>query len=88
MRCNCCDKQLNEKEIQWNPEIDAWEMCSTCLDVAYDAAYSNGFQHDDNERGIIFVGEESFDESVANDYTLQMTTNTNWYLEEEEWDIE
>jgi len=79
MRCNCCDKQLNEKDIQWNPELNAWEMCGTCLEAAYDAAYSSGFQHDDdNDDGIIYVGEESFDEGVVMEYTAP----TAWYDEE------
>lgn len=63
MRCNICDKQLTDKEIQWNKELQTWEPCSFCLEAAMDAAYSDGFQHDDDS-GIILVGEESDDDRV------------------------
>lgn len=64
MRCNCCNRKLEEKEIQWNPDIKTWEMCGVCLEIAYDAAYSDGFQHDDTSDGFILVGEELFDDDV------------------------
>lgn len=63
MRCNICDKQLTDKEIQWNKELQAWESCSFCLEVAMDAAYSDGFQNDD-DNSVILVGEESDDDRV------------------------
>lgn len=59
MHCNCCDKQLSEKEIIWNPEIDNWELCTTCLDVAMETAYSQGFNIEDDED--IYVLDEGFD---------------------------
>lgn len=64
MRCNICDKQLSDKEVVWNKELDAFEPCAYCLEAAMDAAYSDGFQHDDDTRGIVLVGEESDDDRV------------------------
>lgn len=46
MKCNCCDRNLSDTEIIWNSELEAFEMCSTCLEVAMDAAYSQGFTPD------------------------------------------
>ena len=74
MRCSCCDKVMNEKEIQWDKERQEWELCSVCLDIALDAAYSDGFQNSDEggHDGIVLVGEESFDDALDfqsyNDY--------------------
>lgn len=61
MRCNCCDRVLSEQEIHFNPEIDAFEMCSTCVEIAFDAAFSGSYQYDDEE-GYLFVTLE--DEGV------------------------
>lgn len=63
MRCNICDKQLTDKEIIWNKQLQAYEPCSYCLEAAMDAAYSDGFQHED-DGSTIFIGEESFDDMV------------------------
>lgn len=49
MRCNCCDKALPDTEVVWNNELKAYEMCATCLEVAMDAAFSQGFTHPDDE---------------------------------------
>lgn len=63
MRCSCCDKQMTDKEIQWNKEYKEWELCSICLEIALDAAYADGFQNEDDDN-IILVGEESDDDRV------------------------
>ena len=63
MRCSCCDKQMTDKEIQWNKEYEEWEVCSICLEIALDAAYSDGFQNEDDDNSIL-VGEESDDDRV------------------------
>jgi hypothetical protein len=47
MRCNICDKALTEAEIQYNPSDKSFECCTVCLDIALDAAYSNGFIKED-----------------------------------------
>jgi hypothetical protein len=47
MRCHCCDKALTEAEIQFIPQTLKFEMCSICLEVAMDAAYSDGFVRPD-----------------------------------------
>lgn len=53
MKCNVCDKQLGEKEIIWNTEIQAWEMCGTCLAESMDAAFCDGFLKEDDDMVII-----------------------------------
>ena len=39
MHCNCCDRELSNDEIKWNNQLQAWEMCSSCLEVSLDAAF-------------------------------------------------
>lgn len=63
MRCNCCDRELDEKEIIWNTELQAWEMCNTCLDIAMDAAYSQGFSYDDEDS--LYIIDEEYDDDIA-----------------------
>lgn len=43
MRCYICDHQLTDKEVNYNQDLGMDEPCTTCLDVALDAAYSGGF---------------------------------------------
>lgn len=47
MRCYICDKSLTEAEIQLTPDKKGFEPCSVCLEVAMDAAYSDGFVRPD-----------------------------------------
>lgn len=84
MRCHCCDKELTEKEINWNDDLKSWELCTICLDVALDAAYTNGFQNDDGFVGVD-VGEESADDRATWDYTEFLVSQPSWYLDEEGW---
>lgn len=46
MRCNICDRALSDAEVVFNKDIDTYEPCSTCLEVAMDAAFSQGFSPD------------------------------------------
>jgi len=46
MRCAICDRALSDTEVQWNKDTETFEPCSTCLEVALDAAYSGGFTPD------------------------------------------
>jgi len=65
MRCNCCDRALSEQEIHFNPELGAWEMCVTCLEISLDAAYSQGFSRDDDD--LMYVVDEEYDDDVSYD---------------------
>jgi hypothetical protein len=47
MRCHICDKALTEAEIQYIPQTKEFDCCSTCLEVAMDAAYCDGFVKED-----------------------------------------
>ena len=46
MRCHCCDRALSDTEIQILPD-KTFEMCTTCLEISLDAAYSDGFVRED-----------------------------------------
>lgn len=59
MKCSCCDKDMSDKELTWNEELQAWELCTVCLDVAYDAAFSQGFAYDEEDWS--FVVDTDFD---------------------------
>ena len=80
MRCNCCDRVLSEDEIQFNPEIDAFEMCSTCLDISLDAAFSGKFSYDDSDEdySFIVVGDGVEDLFIANDLGLTSEVYEEW----------
>lgn len=49
MHCHICDKELSEKETNYNEDLGAFEPCTICLDIAMDAAYSDGFLTEDDE---------------------------------------
>lgn len=59
MHCNICDRELSDKEVVWNVDLNTYEPCTTCLDIAMDAAYSNGFKTENDEYDL-FV-EPEFD---------------------------
>lgn len=59
MRCAICDRALSDAEVQWNKDTETFEPCSTCLEIALDAAYSGGFDPD---------GEPLDDPDMQNDY--------------------
>lgn len=59
MRCAICDRVLSDAEVQWNKDTETFEPCSTCLEIALDAAYSGGFDLD---------GEPLDDPDMQNDY--------------------
>ena len=44
MRCECCDKVMSPEEIQYIIQVKEFDYCTTCLDVAFDAAYSGDFK--------------------------------------------
>lgn len=43
MRCYICDKLMSEAETAFSPDGKTLECCATCLEIAMDAAYSDGF---------------------------------------------
>lgn len=49
MRCNICDRVLSDAEVVWSKDLGAFEPCTTCLDIALDAAYSDGFKPEGEE---------------------------------------
>lgn len=63
MRCNICDRKLTDKEISFNKDLETYEPCTECLDVALDAAYSDGFKPEGSEDyHIIDLTFDSYDE--------------------------
>ena len=66
MRCNICDRNLTDKEVSFNKDLDTWEPCTDCLDVAMDAAYSQRFGPESAHDGIIL--DSDFDEGYLPEY--------------------
>lgn len=62
MRCYICNKPLSDKEVVYNEDLKQDEPCTTCLDIAMDAAYSGDFSWFDDDN--LFVVPEEFDEDV------------------------
>lgn len=61
MRCNCCDRKMSDKEISWNKDLNTFEMCSECLEISLDAAFSEGFTPEDDRDSVPAI-DSSFDE--------------------------
>ena len=79
MRCNSCDRVLSEDEIQFNPDINAWEMCSTCVDIALDAAFSGSFSYDDDEDYLFVTLDDGVEDLfVANELGLTSVVDEGW----------
>ena len=57
MRCAICDKALSDTEVVFNKDLDDYEPCSTCLEVAMDAAFSQGYHRPDDEIAVE-IGDE------------------------------
>lgn len=75
MKCNICDKTLTEKEISQHDQTKEFEPCGTCLEIALDAAYSDGFAHPDDEpEGAV---DPDFDNSYG-DSTDIVVFNSWW----------
>ncbi|QDP56956.1 MAG: hypothetical protein Unbinned2691contig1000_30 [Prokaryotic dsDNA virus sp.] len=72
MKCNICDKDLNEKEISWNKEIDNFEPCGHCLEIALDAAYSDGFARPDEDDMFVVIEDE--DDRYGSAFTVMLST--------------
>lgn len=53
MKCYICDKELTEKEIDYNEQLRQFEPCPTCLEISIDAAYSDGFSRDDDSVEVL-----------------------------------
>lgn len=72
MHCNICDKTLSSEEIIYSVELRAYEPCGTCLQIAFEAAYSDGFTIDDKESAVVSTTfdepEISFDLSSFSPY--------------------
>jgi hypothetical protein len=76
MHCYICDRDMTDTEIQWNSDGKFYEPCTTCLEIALDAAYSDGFDHDED---IISVLDSEFDTGDASDI---VHSQTNKFLDE------
>ena len=68
MRCYICNKPLSEKEGSYNEELKHDEPCTTCLDIALEAAYSGDFSMWDDDTFFYPVVDEEFDEVRVEDY--------------------
>lgn len=71
MHCNICDKQLSEKEINYNDDLKSFEPCSVCLEAAMDAAYSDGFLTEDDE--FVIINDDTFISDTSDIYATPYT---------------
>jgi len=76
MRCHICDVELSEKEIIFNKQLDAFEPCTTCLDISFEAAYSNGFDIEDNEFVVL---DPDFDDTGNDRFLSSFRTEGTFY---------
>lgn len=58
LKCNCCDKDMSDKETIFNEELGTWELCTVCLDAAFDAAFSQGFSRDDEDDKFVILDDD------------------------------
>ena len=68
MKCNICDKDMSDKETSFNEELETFEPCTVCLDVAFDAAFSNGFSRDDEDKYVILGDADDWAEDEFNEF--------------------
>lgn len=80
MKCNVCDRQLGEKEISWNKDINNFEMCGECLEVALDAAFSDGFLKEDDE--FILINDPVLVDYDENEVNLYRSSTTKEEIDE------
>ncbi len=78
MKCHICDKDLSDKEVSWNKDLRAFEPCGTCLDIAFDAAFSEGFSRPDDDDKYVIVEEDD------SSYESAMTTMFAYFKREDE----
>lgn len=75
MRCAICDRQLTDKEVVFNKDLQAYEPCTVCLDIAMDAAYCDGNRYDEEYECIVL--DASFDDAegsyLSQNYLLSET---------------
>lgn len=58
MRCNICDKAMSDSEIIFNKDLNGYEPCVVCLEIAMDAAFSQGIQKQDEFEIPEEIGDE------------------------------
>lgn len=76
MHCHICDRLMTDTEIEYIKETESFECCSTCLEIALNAAYSDGFQVDSEDGHVILDGNaEEYEEGLEAEYV--------WYNLEE-----
>lgn len=58
IHCDICDRDMSDKEIQYNEDLKTYESCTTCLDIAMEAAYTGQFKTEDDVYELL---EDDFD---------------------------
>ena len=65
MHCYVCDKELTDKETVWNADLEGFEMCTHCLDISLDAAYSNGYGRPDEDDSFVLLDDDDNDNQYS-----------------------
>ena len=68
MKCYICDKELSEKEISYNEDLQGYEACSDCLEIIYETAYSDGFDKEDQGSIVVPYIEDT---DTSNVYSIE-----------------
>lgn len=66
---------MTDKEVNYNEDLQQDEPCTTCLDVALDAAYSGGFSPfgDDSVRIGVDAEWDSMDVLDLTEFSVEET---------------
>jgi len=52
---------MSDKEVSYNDDLQTWEPCAECLEIALDAAYCDGFDEEDDSFILLEDWEEGGD---------------------------
>ena len=92
MRCHVCDKALTDKEVVFNKDLvnpdgsGGYEPCTVCLEVAMDAAFSQGHKRPDDHEIPEELGDEYGDGELENfeeDETLGLGDASDVFVRQE-----
>ena len=71
MHCAICDKQLSDKEFQFDSRDGKIEPCSTCLEIIYDTAYQGRFRKENADEfgddGSIDILDDDYDPDYSHE---------------------
>lgn len=67
---------MSDKELKWNDDLEDWELCSFCFEIAMDAAYSGEFRYDEDE--FEFAVDDEFDLVCEKEWNANVTPEDSY----------